>query len=91
MAMGRPVIATDVADLAETVQGCGLVVPPNDVPSLARAIQILADDPALREQLGAAGRTRCVERFSDDAVRPALLAIVDKAAAGRSRTGATVG
>jgi glycosyltransferase involved in cell wall biosynthesis len=91
MAMGRPVIATDVADLADTVQGCGLVVPPNDVPSLARAIEILADDPALREQLGAAGRTRCVERFSDDAVRPALLAIVDKAATGRSRTTAQVG
>lgn len=90
MAMGRPVIATDVADLTATVQGCGLVVPPDDVPALARAISLLADDPALRERLGAAGRIRCVERFSDDAVRPTLLAIVDTAIGRRSRPAASV-
>jgi glycosyltransferase involved in cell wall biosynthesis len=91
MAMGRPVIATDVADLAETVQGCGLVVPPDDVPALARAIALLADDRSLRESLGAAGRERCVERFSDDAVRPSLLAIVDKAVGRRAGAVAPVG
>jgi glycosyltransferase involved in cell wall biosynthesis len=90
MAMGRPVIATDVADLAATVEGCGLVVPPDDVPALARAIAILADDPALRERLGAAGRKRCVERFSDDAVRPTLLTIVDKAVGRHLRTTSAV-
>jgi glycosyltransferase involved in cell wall biosynthesis len=91
MAMGRPVIATDVADLAQTVHGCGLVVPPDDVPALARAIKILADDPDLRRQMGDAGRARCVDRFSDDAVRPTLLAIVDKAVGRHPRTSAGVG
>lgn len=72
MAMARPVIATDVSDLAETVEGCGLVVPPGDVGALAAAIGLLADDPLLRARLGAAGRRRCVEEFSDDAVRSTL-------------------
>ena len=79
MAMGRPVIASDTADLAETVEGCGLVVPPNDVPALATAIATLADNPGLRELLGAAGRARCVAEYSDDAVRPRLLAVLDEA------------
>jgi glycosyltransferase involved in cell wall biosynthesis len=82
MAMGRPVIASDVADLATTVEGCGLVVPPNDVPALAAAIATLADDPGLRARLGAAGRRRCVERYSDKAVRPRLLAALEAAAGG---------
>jgi glycosyltransferase involved in cell wall biosynthesis len=79
MAMGRPVIATDTADLAETIEGCGIVVPPNDVPALARAIAMLADNRPLRELLGAAGRDRCVREFSDDAVRPRLLRVLDQA------------
>ncbi len=79
MAMGRPVIATDVSDLAATVESCGLVVPPDDVPALSAAIATLADDPELRERLGAAGRRRCVDLFSDDSVRRQLLRVLDEA------------
>jgi glycosyltransferase involved in cell wall biosynthesis len=84
MAMGRPVIASDVADLASTVDGCGLVVPPNDVPALAAAIATLADDRALRERLGSAGRQRCLDNFSDDAVRPRLLRVLNAAMGART-------
>jgi glycosyltransferase involved in cell wall biosynthesis len=83
MAMGRPVIASDTADLSETVDGCGLVVPPNDVPALAEAIAALADNPALRLELGAAGRARCVSTYSDDAVRPRLLRVLEQAMVNR--------
>jgi glycosyltransferase involved in cell wall biosynthesis len=81
LAMGKPVIVTDVSDMAATVIGCGLVVPPRDVGALAAAIGRLADDPALRRQLGDAGRERCVRLYSDDAVRPALLDVLDLAIA----------
>lgn len=91
MAMGRPVIASDVADLAATVDGCGLVVPPHDTPALAAAIATLADDRALRERLGAAGRQRCLESFSDDAVRPQLLRVLDAAMGARAQTVGAVG
>jgi glycosyltransferase involved in cell wall biosynthesis len=91
MAMGRPVIASDVADLATTVEGCGLVVPPHDTPALAAAIATLADDRSLRERLGAAGRRRCLESFSDDAVRPQLLRVLDAVMGARAETVAAAG
>jgi glycosyltransferase involved in cell wall biosynthesis len=91
MAMSRPVIATDVADLAATLDGCGLLVPPNDVPALAAAITALADDRDLRERLGAAGRQRCLTAFSDDAVRPRLLQVLNEATGAVRRGNAAAG
>ena len=85
MAMGRPVIVTDVSDMAATMAGCGLVVPSGDTPSLAHAIGTLADDAPLRHRLGAAGRARCVAEFSEEAVRPHLLAVVERAISDQAR------
>ncbi|MGQ9730150.1 MAG: glycosyltransferase family 4 protein [Candidatus Zipacnadales bacterium] len=60
MAAARPVIAAVDTD-SETARWlraakCGLVVPPQDPHALAEAIQHLADDPALRRQMGENGR-----------------------------------
>ena len=77
MSMGRPLIVTDVSDLRSTVEGCGLVVTPGDTPALADAIAWLADNPEQADALGEAGRRRAVERFSEDVIRPRLLALVD--------------
>ena len=85
MAMQCALIVSDVSDLALTVEGCGLVVPPGDVPALAAAIATLADDPALRARMGKAGRERCVTHYSDEVVRPRLLGIVDRVVAAASR------
>ena len=61
------------------------------MPALAEAIAALADNRALRLKLGAAGRARCVSTYSDDAVRPRLLRVLDEAMGNRqSRTGAKV-
>lgn len=66
MASGVPVVATRVAGVAELVEDgvSGFVVPPGDVDALARAVETLFADPALRERFGAAGR-RMVEREFD--------------------------
>jgi hypothetical protein len=45
----------------------------------------LADDPVLRRSLGRAGRAKCISRYSDDAVRPALVKLLESAIA-RSTT-----
>ena len=50
------------------VQTCGLVVPPEDAAALAQALQTLAGDPVLREQLGAAGYTYALAHLDRDAV-----------------------
>ncbi len=42
----------------------GLLVPFGDVSALADAVVHLAESPTLRRNLGLAGRTRCLDRFS---------------------------
>ena len=63
MACGRPVLASRVGGLAETVVDgeTGLLVAPEDPEALAEAITRLQGDVALRERLGAAGPARVAE------------------------------
>ncbi|GAA2563973.1 hypothetical protein GCM10009861_25010 [Neomicrococcus aestuarii] len=58
MAMERPVIASDLPALREIVVDgiTGVLVPPADSESLARAIEELVDDAELRCRMGKAGR-----------------------------------
>jgi glycosyltransferase involved in cell wall biosynthesis len=65
MAAGLPVVASSVGGVPELVVDgeTGLLVPPGDPRSLARAIERLLADAALRGRLGAAGRARVVEHF----------------------------
>ncbi|MCL7452975.1 MAG: glycosyltransferase family 4 protein [Anaerolineae bacterium] len=59
MAMGLPLITTDVACLPELVpDGAGLRIPPARPDLLAEAIGRLAKDVALRKRLGAAAQQR---------------------------------
>jgi glycosyltransferase involved in cell wall biosynthesis len=57
LAAGRPLIANPVGDLGRIVAetGCGLLIEPVTPETIQAAVQRLAD-PALRAQLGAAGR-----------------------------------
>lgn len=65
MAMGRAVVATKVGGVPEVVEDgvTGLLVPPADPGSLARAIVRLAEAPGLRRAMGEAGARRVRERF----------------------------
>jgi glycosyltransferase involved in cell wall biosynthesis len=68
MALGKPVIATEVGGVAEIVDAgnTGLLVPVGDYESFAKALLRLAADPALARALGEAGRQRQRELFSLD-------------------------
>lgn len=57
-ACGRPVVTTDVPGCRDAIipDVTGLLVPPRDALALANAMQRLIADPALRQQLGQAGR-----------------------------------
>jgi glycosyltransferase involved in cell wall biosynthesis len=70
MLAGLPVVATDTRGPREMVEEevTGLLVPPATVAPLAQALGRLAEDPALRARLGAAGRARALERFTEAAV-----------------------
>lgn len=69
MAAGLPVVATRGGGSAEIVVDgvTGLLVPPDDPLAMARALERLAADPALRLALGAAGRERARSVYSLEA------------------------
>lgn len=58
MRAGLPVIATDVGGVTEAVVNhCnGVVVPPSDTNALQHALQIMIENPSLRQQYGDEGR-----------------------------------
>jgi glycosyltransferase involved in cell wall biosynthesis len=58
-----------------------LVVPPQDADALARAIDRLLADQALRSRLGATARAHCVGRFGYDAMIDRMEAVFRNAAA----------
>lgn len=66
MSCARALVASRVGGLAELVaeETTGLLVPSDDRGALARALARLLRDPALAEQMGAAGRRRFEERFT---------------------------
>lgn len=66
MACGRPVVASSVGGLIDTVveDGTGLHVPPRDEAEVAAAVGALLDDPDRREALGRAGRARAESRYT---------------------------
>ncbi len=68
MAMGKPVVATDVGGVRELVGDAGVIVPAKDPEALADAM--IATMKKSREALAAIGRAarqRIVDRFSMDA------------------------
>lgn len=68
MAAGKPVVAADRGGpLDIVVEGeTGFLVDPRDTEALASAIGRLLDDPALAEEMGAAGRRRARRLFGKE-------------------------
>jgi glycosyltransferase involved in cell wall biosynthesis len=79
-ACGRAIVATDVPGCRDVVTQAetGLLIPPKDPAALADALQQLANDPTLRQQLGAAGRARTLARFSNEQVNRETLEVYEK-------------
>lgn len=88
MALGKPVVATNLGGPTEIVeQGkSGLLVAPGDEAELAGAVARILDDPDLAARLGRGGIARA-ERFTDEAMtaRFAELLRTTIAAAGSGR------
>jgi glycosyltransferase involved in cell wall biosynthesis len=70
MACGVPVVAAAVGGLRDTVVDgrTGIHVPPRDPAAIASALARLLFEPALRDELGAAGQRRARSRYSWDRV-----------------------
>ena len=65
MACATPLVTTDAGALPEVVGSqAGLRVRAGDVGELTAALQLVLDSPSLAEQLGRAGRSRVLERYT---------------------------
>jgi len=77
MALARPIVSTAVSMIPEILDGCGIVVPPNDPGALRWAIRRLLDDPVEAAALGWRARERCQERYSFDSARATLFPLIE--------------
>ena len=73
----RPVIASDWAGYREVVvhEQTGLVVPAQDPPALARAIERVLRDPVAAQRMATAGRERVLRLFTWEAVADRVEAV----------------
>ena len=83
LAAGRAVIASRVGVAAEVLRDgeSALLVPGGDAPALARALQRLLDDAALRRRLGDGAATLCHERLTSARLTARLIGFYEKLAA----------
>ena len=69
MAAGLPLVTTELGTATSVINQnnvTGLVVPPGDAWALARAINVLGADPALRAQFGAAARVAVEQEYTKE-------------------------
>ncbi|MEZ4388695.1 MAG: glycosyltransferase [Candidatus Krumholzibacteriia bacterium] len=77
MAMGVPVVATDVADTPRLVAdgATGWIVPVGDIDVLVARLRHLLDDPQTARRFGEAGWHRACDHYSDAAMTESLIRV----------------
>ncbi|WP_395816040.1 glycosyltransferase [Curtobacterium flaccumfaciens] len=93
MACGRPVVASSVGGLIDTVveDATGLHVPPRDETAVAVAVGALLDDPERREAYGRAGRQRAESRYTWQKVAADSERVYERLLAGTTSSASTTG
>jgi D-inositol-3-phosphate glycosyltransferase len=78
MAMEKPVIATDSGGVPELVRHgkTGLLIKPNDIVAMTRALRRILGSARLRNSLGRSARADVLKRFDFDAGVDALLELL---------------
>lgn len=74
MAHAIAVVGSAAGAIPETLGDAGIVVPEEDVAALSDALQRLHDQPAEHQRLGAAGRRRVMQAYTDAAIAQRTLA-----------------
>jgi glycosyltransferase involved in cell wall biosynthesis len=84
MAAGKPVVATAVGGVPEMVDDgfTGFLVKVGDVAGLADALLLLLQDPALRTQMGQAGKQKAIENYPATTVARRTLQVYEAIATG---------
>lgn len=89
MALGVPVLATDVGDVAEMLGNAGVCITAGDEEAFAAALVRLHADATLRARLGAAGKERARD-FDSSAMTRRYAALFEAAHLGKGPSAAPV-
>jgi glycosyltransferase involved in cell wall biosynthesis len=86
MMAGLPCVTTAVGEVPAAAADAAVVVPPEDVDALTRALRRLLGDPRRRAELAGRARALAVRDFDVAAMVEATVAVYDQALAGRRGT-----
>ncbi|HRN69627.1 MAG TPA: glycosyltransferase [Candidatus Woesebacteria bacterium] len=78
MAMGKPIIASNVSDISLILKDCGLIFEPDNSNELIKKMNLLLYDNNLANILGAKAKAKFLKKYSFDTVAPILLSIFNK-------------
>ena len=79
MAMEKPIISTDISDLKEILDSCGIVIQPiRNTAELETKIKLLINNDNLCARLGYSARLKCIEKYSWESMGEKLFPIFDK-------------
>jgi len=86
MMAGLAIVATDVGDTAEALDGgrCGVLLAPGDEALVADRVGELLADQRLRERLGKAARSEAIRRYSLDAMARSAAEVYRRTTLNRS-------
>ncbi len=88
MALGKPVVATDVGCVRELLDDGreGFIVPPEDPAALAEAMERMILAPGLRRRMGAAARDHAVNEYDRRVWTERTVAVYREAMGRKGRT-----
>jgi glycosyltransferase involved in cell wall biosynthesis len=78
MAMAKPIIASNISDLPEILDGCGWIVEPENPKQLAEKIQYVLNNPEEAKKMGNKARQKCIEKYSCDVMEEILFKVFEK-------------
>ena len=78
MAMAKPIISTDVNDISEVLNDCGIIIESGDVNNLKKSIEYILDGRDRAKEMGIRARKKCIEKYSWDVMEKLLRNVFDK-------------
>nr|NIO20316.1 glycosyltransferase [Candidatus Aenigmarchaeota archaeon] len=75
MSMAKPIIASNVSDLPEILEGCGLIFEAGNINQLAEKIRYLVENEKAVKSLGRKARKKCIKHYSWDAMEKILASV----------------
>ncbi len=79
MAMEKPIISTNISDMKEILDSCGIIIDPiKNTSELEIKIKLLINDDNLSRSLGKMARIKCINEYSWERMAEKLFPIFEK-------------